>query len=272
MTEQRKFWAPPPMWLALPLSAVLMLGVAVGAWMLAKSGQEAVDAKEAVSDAAVPMAVTVEQLCTAGGDVARALDAAGQCEQAKVVQREAARVGGTPRVVTIKPDRGELLGFVRNEVETYCAGRNDCRPDAGVLVELVANYLRQNPPEPGRPPSPEEIAAAARAVLTADPALFQGAQGEKGDQGDGPTDEQVLAQVAAFCSDGRCRGERGEPGGQGPGVAEFYFSRNEAGQCEAVVVFVDPPSGQTRTERRAAGDAACAPVVPPADGGLLGGG
>lgn len=265
----RKRWRPPA-WMALPVAAVLMLAVAIGAALVTNLALDETDSKNAVGAVAVEQAVTIEQLCQAGGEVAAALESAGQCDKAQEVKDTVADEGASPvtTIVSAPPDRDELMRFVRAAVGEYCAGRNECTPDTALLVEVVSEYLRANPPAPGRGPTTEEVRAAANSVMAADPQLFQGPAGLDGERGPGPTDEQVAAAVLAFCgANNECRGAQGP---QGIGVLEFYFERNGSAACEAVVTYHNPATGESRTERRAAGDAACAPL--PGDGEILPGG
>lgn len=275
MTHERprRWWRFSAPWVVLPVAAVVLLGIAVGTALLTFYAVGADNDKAAMANVAVPQAITTSQLCDSGGEVARALEAAGLCDQADRVRAEAKRVDAdVPAPEALVPDRDELLGYVRGQVVAYCAGRENCQPDATVLVETVARYLEEHPPTPGKDATPEQIADAARTVLTQDPDLFRGQQGPQGEPGPGPSNEQVAQSVAGFCAaNGNCQGA---PGPQGPGVVAFRFERNDANQCEAVVTFSNPATGEERTDRRAAGDAACAPPAPPEEesGGILPGG
>lgn len=106
----------------------------------------------------------------------------------------------------------------------------------------VAAYLTENPPEPGRPPNPGEIRSAVRDALLANPpedgadglpgigvvattldgcdVVFSYTDGSTervgplcgpaGASADPPSDEQIAAQVAAYCAaNGDCRGPSG---------------------------------------------------------------
>ena len=64
------------------------------------------------------------------------------------------------------------------------------------------------------PPSPEVIASTGERGPKGDP----GIDGPRGLTGPGPTGEQVLAAIAAYCSNDNCRGTegvKGDPGGAG---------------------------------------------------------
>jgi hypothetical protein len=75
----------------------------------------------------------------------------------------------------------------------------------------VDRHLEANPPADGRPPTTEEIVSAVVAVCTA----TGGCNGRDGRDAPPPTGAQIQAAVASYCSDGRCRGPRGEPGQDG---------------------------------------------------------
>jgi hypothetical protein len=268
--RKRRIWVPP-VWALLPVLAIVMAGISVAAVLVTNALTAETDSKNAVGAVAVEQAVTIETLCRAGGEVAAALESAGQCDKAQEVQDEVDRQGASPASVAVAPtiDRDELMRFVRTAVGEYCAGRNECTPDTALLISTVAEYLRLNPPAPGRGPTSAEVEAGARTVLTSDPDLFRGVpgvNGEDGERGPGPTDEQVAAGVLAFCgANDQCRGAQGP---QGIGIPEFYFERNSEGVCEAVVTFHNPATDERVTERRQASDPACAPI----DGGILPGG
>jgi hypothetical protein len=263
-----------PVWLfrlASPIGGVLALAAAILFYM---ASRQADDDKQAVGEVAVQQAVSIQQLCKAGGDVSEALEAAGQCDQADQVRATARSndVQATPKPVVMKPTRDELVRFTRDAVRDYCAGRKNCRPDAAVLVKIVGDYLEQHPPSPGKDATPQQIADAARAVLTADPDLFRG---EVGAQGPPPSDDQVSAAVAVFCADDRCRGAKGGQGDQGVGVVDMRPERDDQGACVWVVTFENPASGERQTVTHPAGDAVCPAVQQPPEetgGGLLPGG
>ena len=82
---------------------------------------------------------------------------------------------------------------------------------AATIRAAVDRWLRDNPPADGRPPTTEEIVSAVVAVCTA----TGGCNGRDGRDAPAPTAAQIQAAVAAYCSDGRCRGSRGEPGAAG---------------------------------------------------------
>ena len=264
-------------WLVLPASAAVLMAVAVGSALVTLAYSRAVADKQSVAVPAVAAAVTTDQLCRGDGQVAKALRTAGLCEQARVVQQRASEVDvDPPEPAADGPSRDELLRFTRDAVAEYCSGRNDCRPDAGELVRIVAEYLEANPPEPGEDATPEQIAEAARTVLTEDPDLFRGPGGERGadgERGPGPTPEQIATAVAEHCANGQCRGP------QGVGVVDIRPERNGEGVCQWVIVFENPATSERREVRHPAGDAACPAVAPPAGpppedppGGLLPGG
>jgi hypothetical protein len=262
--RRRRWLRRPPAWTLLVIAAVVAAGVAVGVVIIIEQGRAVTENRDAIAQPAAQQAETVETLCAQGGAVAEALDAAGQCKLAGQVKAEI-ESAGVPTTVLAVPelDEDQLMSFVRSAVTDYCAARASCAPDTAVLVRIVADFLRANPPQPGRAPTPEEIGAAARTVILADPELFRGEPGQDA------TDDQVAATVAAYCAQrNECRGPTGEKGEsiqgpQGVGVVDLQFVRNEAGQCEAVVTYLDPKDGSQRETRRATGSAACEDVPPP---------
>lgn len=88
-----------------------------------------------------------------------------------------------------------------------------------IVATQVAAYLTANPPPPGRPPTPAEIAAATSDYLSAHAAQFQGVPGPAGQQGNpgqNATDAQVQDAVAAYCSTHNgCAGSPGTNGKDG---------------------------------------------------------
>lgn len=125
----------------------------------------------------------------------------------------------------------------------------------------VADYFAANPPQPGRTPTDVEVAAAVAAYCNArggcrgpggvpgaagqdgqDGDTVVGPQGPAGAQGPGPTQEQVAAEVAAFCSTGACVGPTGPQGPAGqaaPTVVRRYGPVGPLGnrqRCDLVVV------------------------------------
>ncbi|MGW3608929.1 hypothetical protein ACWD6N_03420 [Micromonospora sp. NPDC005163] len=100
---------------------------------------------------------------------------------------------------------------VRAAVERYFA-RNPPKardPNPTEIAVAVINYLTENPPPAGkdgqdgtdgRDASPEQVAAAVREYLTANPppAGPKGDKGDPGEQGPGATPQQVADQVEAY--------------------------------------------------------------------------
>lgn len=241
---------------ALVLAAVTMLALQAG---------QVERERDEVGNAAVGQANSIEAVCAAGGEVARALREAGQCELAGQVKEQVSEAG-VPLTITVPVqavvDPDELVNHVRDQVAVYCASRNDCTPPGsavlGVVVDVVADYLTANPPEPGRAPTEQEIRSAVGSVLTAAPEVFRGPPGENA------TDDQVAAQVAAYCSArGDCRGADGAQGAQGVSVEALTFARDDQGRCTVRVTLRDPADGSTRTAVGPAGDAACEPLPEP---------
>jgi len=214
VVRQRVIWA---------LFVIFMLlgsAISVGVFFINK------DAKD-VGAVAVDQAAGVEALCLGEDEsvapdlrivVATALRDSGQCDKAQEVQEQVEEAGAEPAAPTTivqEIDQKKLMEFVRGQVVVYCADRNECVPEVSVLVGIVADYLSQNPPQPGRAPTTEEMISAARSVIMEDPSLFKG---DTGDMGPGASDEQVATQVAAYCaqqSGGSCEGVAGADGADG---------------------------------------------------------
>jgi hypothetical protein len=257
-------WRPSGVSVLIASAVVLAVGLLAGVLYLTFAGGNAEADKNSIGQLAVQNANSTQALCDGSNrDVAQALRDANLCEGAAAIKSQAVDAGvPTAVTVTAAVDTDQLLRFVRAEVVNYCAGADVCRPDASVLVPIVTDFLRKHPAQPGRPPTATEVRAAASAVIKADPTLFKGDPGVKGDRGaDGAnaTDDQVAAAVAAYCgARDECAGTQGPPG---ISVGDVTFERNDAGQCESVVPLIDPRDGTTRVVRHAAGDAACPAIV-----------
>lgn len=267
----------------LVLALLLVAGVAVAVVGLGSKGSSAEDAKNDVGSAAVAQSDRTLALCggSAGADVAKALDDAGLCTAAVTV-KDRAELAGVPTTVTVtagvNPDR--LRQYATEVLAEYCGQHNGCKPDTGVLVPLVADWLRAHPPTQPKP-TQAEVRAAVQFVMSQNPAAFKGDPGKDGTNGqDAPpvTDEQLAAQVAAYCDTGACKGSTGA---QGVGVVTVDFRRDDNGVCRSYATLVDPADGSTKiVAGDQVNDLVCQPVTPttteepPAGGGggLLGGG
>lgn len=132
-------------------------------------------------------------------------------------------------------------------------------PTAAQIRAAVTSYLTANPPAPGRPPTKNEIDLAVAAYLSDNPPPAgpsgtngangangaDGQDGQPGAPGPGPTDEQVLEAVSAYCaSNDGCRGTKGADGSDGedgnPGQPPFswtYVSLGREYVCSRVADF-----------------------------------
>jgi hypothetical protein len=98
-------------------------------------------------------------------------------------------------------------------------GRDGRPPTAEEIGQAVAAYCADGRCN-GDDVTPEQVAAAvatycnSRGECRGTPGA-DGDDGETGQQGPPPSAEQVADAVAAYCADGRCRGEQGERGEKG---------------------------------------------------------
>ena len=133
-----------------------------------------------------------------------------------------------------------------------------------MVAAAVADFLTAHPPQPGRPPTAEEIASAASAYIA------EHAADVRGQNGQNATDAQVAAAVAAYCdAHGSCAGpsgQNGHDGKDGISVNRVYFDRNTDGECRTYNDFSD---GHTKVDEGPAGDSACAPTKNPTPPAVL---
>jgi hypothetical protein len=108
------------------------------------------------------------------------------------------------------------------------------------IATAVVAYLQANPPppgQPGRPPTDGEIGVAV-AAFCSDGAC----RGTAGDRGPGPTDEQIATAVATYCdARGECRGVAGQDGAAGAagrGIVSIICNDDN----DWVVTFDQPPT------------------------------
>jgi hypothetical protein len=102
-------------------------------------------------------------------------------------------------------------------VSSFCRDTGECKADDG------------KPGANGKNATPEQIAAAISTYCTAN----GDCKGEKGDQGDGPSEAQILAGLTAYCADGRCQGPKGNDGERGPGPTDEQIAAAVADYCAA---------------------------------------
>jgi len=277
----------------IALAAVLAVALFFAATLLGTRGQQAEQQRDQLGAQAVPLSNVILELCagSAGGDVAQALASAGACPLSAAVKSKASEAGLPTAVASPAPkvDEATLRNYVQASVAAYCADRHDCTPDTAVLVPIVADYLAKHPPTQPKP-TDAQVRDAVAFVITANPDAFKGADGRDGADAPPVSDDQVAAQVSAYCAaHGQCGGPQGPQGPQGVSVVRLDFAVQD-GQCRAVVTLFDPASGNTSSVSAPAGAAACPAEVPPTDppttdppettetpergglGGLLGGG
>jgi hypothetical protein len=254
---QRKRWDTGRVTLVgLALAGVLGAGVAGAALVLGAKGTDAVAGLGAVAGPAVANANKTLDLCNGsrGAEVAAAVAKEGLCTGAAQVKARASEAG-VPTTVTVQSsvDPRQLEQYAKAAAASYCAEHNECAPNTAVLVPLVADYLRAHPPTQPKP-TDAQVRSAVQFVMDQNPDAFKGQDGTNGKDAPPVTDEQLAAQVAAYCSDGRCAGKDGP---QGVGVADFDFQRDQDGVCQLVVILVNPADGTSRTVTHRAGDAPC---------------
>jgi len=142
--------------------------------------------------------------------------------------------------------------------------------DAAQVIELVRAELAARPAEPGRTPSPDEVAGIVRGVLAANPDLYRGEQGRPGDPAPPPSDEQVQAAAAAVLAANPelYRGERGTDGASPPCLSEPGQCRGQDGEAPVQITqrYAD---GSTSVCTRDPGSLDTAPTYtcPPPSGG-----
>lgn len=265
----------------LTLAALLGGVILVAALGLGKGKDTAESQRDAIAAPAVSNADKTLALCggSVGKDVAKALQDAGLCSTAAAVKQKA-KDAGVPTTVTVTSsvDPRQLQAFAAAAADTYCSQHNECRPNPSVLVPLVANYLRAHPPTQPEP-TQAQVQSAVQFVMSQNPAAFKGDPGTDGKDAPPVTDEQLAAQVAAYCGTGACTGKTGP---QGVGVVTIDFRRDANGVCRSYATLVDPSDGSTKeVQGEQVNDLVCQPVPPvtttttepPAGrgGGLLGG-
>lgn len=200
--------------------AVAVVGaVGIGAALAAKDQTADVESSRDVATAERnSLADPVLELCNAGGPDAQALRDAGKCELA-------AKVVADPAPPPPGLDRDEVLELIRSE-----------------LAEQVPS---------GQAPTMEQLQAAARTVIEANPDAYRG--------GPPATDEQVDAAVAAYlqANPDTVKGDKGDPGPQGVGIADVDGPRTAGSRCVLVITLRDPADGTRSTVTLTVPDALC---------------
>ena len=260
-TPRKRPWPPWPLAIAA-IIAILTAGVAFTIGNTQESTRA--DTAETV---ATDQATTLDRLCATDADVARRIP--DDCREAQEIRQNVVLPASAPG-----PSQAQVQGWVDDWLDAHPPkDGEDATPE--MVARAVAEHMAGN--------GQDQITAVAQAYLAANAERFRGpagADGTDGQDGQNATDDQVATAVAAFCAEhGQCQGPQGETGGRGPqgqGVIDAQPIRNGDGQCEWVVTFENPETGERSETRHPAGDAACPAVQPPAPeetgGGLLPGG
>lgn len=194
------------------LVLVLIYLVASTVWTQVTADQATED-KEAVQEQAKAAVNPVDQLCAEGGLVAEELNRRGACEKAREVLESP---DPTPGVAG--PSRQDIAAAVADYLRDNppAPGRP---PTVGEITAAVATYLTENPPVPGRPPTPTEIATAVAGYLQENPPP----SGQDGAAGPPPTSEQIAAAVNDYLQTNPP--PPGPPGPAGPVCPDGYELR-----------------------------------------------
>jgi hypothetical protein len=224
------------------IAVVLLAALVWYTWDSQDAAEEAVSTTQG-------LAQQVQAACRAGGAAERELDSIGACEDARQAVQGAAVAAQPAPVVEVATD---------NQVRA-----------------AVTDYLTRNPPADGRLPTQAEVDAAVSRYCAAN--ACRGSDGTSGTNGtdgadgaDGadatddqvaaevraycaqhngclPTSDEIRAAVAAYCEDptapGRCVGPAGAQGAEGPPgpVLPEYTITNELGVTKRCVLDVEPP-------------------------------
>lgn len=194
------------------------------------------------ADAARPVVGKVNALCDAGK-----VSGGGVCEDARRAQEavQAATPTALPPVTVVPAVTRQDLAALRSYIDRR-AGDRKLTPRE--VARLAVGMIRQ--PRDGRDAQvPQETLMALVAAYCADGSC-------KGEPAEPVTGEQVLAQVAAYCTadPSPCVGQ---PGPQGVSFTDFDIRRGEGGQCLFVVNVVNPASGQSGERSKPIPDAVC---------------
>lgn len=185
------------------LGAVLavLLGLGIVVFLVVSNAQQAdkADEQEGKKDNVIKTALQQCELLLAKGE---------NC----VLSPSEIRKGEPPP----KPfTEDQIRSFARDAVADYLKANpapKGLTPQQ--VVDIAMTYLRENAP-PGRLPTAEQLSAAIRAEIAANPTLRgdagpsgapggtgpQGPQGDKGEKGDGPSQAEVQAAVEQWMKD-----------------------------------------------------------------------
>lgn len=206
----------------LGVVAVVLLG------MLTWSVFSSKDAADQAVTQTQTLAQQVSAACDAGGAAERELESIGACRQAAEATRGVVADQPAP-VVQVASDEQ--------------------------VREAVARYLDEHPPADGRTPSQADVDAAVARYCDANACRGQdgadGTNGTDGEDGADVTDDQVAAEVAAYCAANNdcrptqdeineavrvycsaqpspCVGPQGPEGQPGPVLPEYYTTKPNA--------------------------------------------
>jgi hypothetical protein len=266
---QRPAKKRPPSTVLLAVIAVIAMLATAGVFIaVILTGQSAQNETAAVKQDTAPAVLTLDQLCKRqdqlGSDLRAIPNACSvTVDKAKqAVQGEPAPVvgGGTGL------DRDQVVALVNSQIAGKAVTVNE-------VMDLVAQVYAAHPPAPGKDapaPTAEQVLAAVTAVCGS--ARCQGPKGDQGEPGANATDDQVRAQVDAYCgaqADGSCKGAKGDQGVAGPAGADGRavtgqaFVWVSATQCVSRVTFSGNATVDSATVDSNAGDSACDPATRP---------
>ncbi|HTF47173.1 MAG TPA: hypothetical protein VK735_06965, partial [Pseudonocardia sp.] len=156
--------------------AVVLLFLAVLAF--AYLGPWATNSAQTTDQQKQAVTGNVLELCGNGDDLARELHARGSCDVAEAANEN-------PSITDVGRTDAEIIALIAKYMDDHPQG--GARTDPGAIVEaaravLAANpALYQGPAGPG--PTEQQVASAAAAYISTHTADFQGAKGDTGDQG-----------------------------------------------------------------------------------------
>lgn len=194
--------------------ALVLLSIisAVGMFLLSQNAGEQIDTtindKNAVVEKGTQQSDSVLSVCARGGEAGKELAAVGACKDAQDFKNDPVVQSAAPAtnttIVQQLPD-----AQVQRILEDYFA-RNNPKPSVTEVLDLLNRIYRENPPK--------DAPAVTEAQRAADVAAFCADGRCRGEAGKDATPEMVAAQVADYCGQPSepCRGPQGDPGKVGP--------------------------------------------------------
>lgn len=158
-------------------------------------------------------------------------DGSGAVDANALAQAAAALVLADPRFA------GITVAELQRRVDDYFFTHpSQGKPTTEEVTRIVAQVYADNPPKPGRAPTPEEIFAGVSAYCANDACQgLPGKTGPVGPTGPKPTPEEIQASVDKYCSSGACAskepGPVGPVGPSGPTPTSAEFIRSN-GSCQ----------------------------------------